>query len=117
MGILDCERDKLRRDRAELHRLCCHALSSLEEFRILPLTTPHGADDLRHHPVFKVIVKDVSSGERDAAGTGPSQLRAITVEARHVIRRIACPALSTDILIEPAVSVSHDVETRDLLFL
>ena len=52
----------------------------------------------------------------DAAGADRRQLRVRRVEARHVVRRIARPALAADVLIEPAVAVGDDVETGDFLF-
>ena len=60
-------------------------------------------------------MKDVAARKRDAAGADLGQLRVRGFEAFHVMGRIAGPALAADVLVEPAVAVGDDIETRDLL--
>src|SRR5688572_17133902 len=117
MAILDGESDKFGRHRAEFHGLRSHALGSLPELRILQFTAAHRSNDLRHDARFKLVVKDVSTREGNAAGAGSSQLGNVTIETRHMIRRIACPALASDILIKSAVPVCHDVQAGAFLLL
>ena len=68
------------------------------------------ADDPRHHARFEIVVEDVAARKPNAAGADRRQLRVGRVEAVHVMRRVAGPALAADILIEPAVAVGDDVE-------
>ena len=60
-------------------------------------------------------MEDVPARKPDAAGSGARQLRMSGLKARHVARWITCPGLSADVLIEPAVTVGHNVEACDFL--
>src|SRR6266568_3864596 len=98
--VLDGESDELWSDRAELDRLFGQALRGFPQFRILHLAASNGSDDFRHDPRFQVIVQDVSARKGDAAGARACESRMDMIEARHVVRRIAGPALAPNVLIE-----------------
>jgi hypothetical protein len=61
-------------------------------------------------------VEDVAAREPEAAGADTGQRRMIAIEARHVVRGIAGPALAAHVLIEAAVAVGHHVEAGHFLF-
>jgi hypothetical protein len=100
--------------RAEFDGLVRHALSGLPNLRVLHLAAADGADDARHQPGFDVVMEDVAAREADAAAADRGHFRN-AVEAGHVERRIARPALAADVLREPHVAVGRDVETGDRL--
>ena len=60
-------------------------------------------------------MQDVSARKGDAAGARAREFRMDMIEARHVVRRIAGPALAPNVLIEPAIAVGADVQTSDFL--
>ncbi len=116
MAVLNGEGHQFGRDCAELHGLRSHALRGLEQLGILQLAPAHRSDDLGHHTRFEIIVKDVSSRKCDAARAGARELWNVAIESRHMVGRIAGPALTADILVEPAIPVGHDIQTRQFLF-
>jgi len=59
-------------------------------------------------------VQDVTPRKSNPAPADRRRLR-LLVEARHVRRRIARPALTPNVLSEPRIAVGKNVQTRDLL--
>jgi hypothetical protein len=114
--VLHGERDELGRDGAELHGLARHALRGFVDLRVLHVAAADGAHDARHQARFDVVVENVAAREADAAAADRRHLRN-AIEARHVKRRIARPALAADVLREAAVAVRHDVEAGDRLLI
>src|SRR5207237_4050921 len=90
-------------------------LRSLPYFGVLHFSRSYGADDPGHDSRFQIIVKDVSTRKSDPACAGARQLRMIGFKARHMTRGIAGPGLAADILIEAAVTVGYDIESRNFL--
>ena len=82
----------------------------------MQIARPHGSHDLGKHAGFEIIVQDMSAGKANAPGAGFRQFRMGRFEAVHVVRRIAGPALTADILIEPAIAIGADVKTGHFLF-
>ena len=115
MAVLRSEGDDLGRDRAELDRLLGEPLRRLPQHGVLQVAAPDRADDRRHHPRFQVVVQDVAARKPQPAAAGRSWARIGMLVAAHVVRRIAGPALPADVVVEPAVTVSHDVEPGKLL--
>ena len=113
--VLHRKCDELRRHRAELDRLGGEPLRGLQQLRVLHLAPADGPDHLGHDARFEVVVKDVASRERDAAGAHFGELRVRCLEAGHVVGRVAGPALAADVLVEATVTVGDDVEPRHLL--
>src|SRR6185295_7110599 len=92
--VLNSERHKFRRYRTELQGLGGHSLCSLKKLRVLKLSAADRPYDLRHDTGFEVVMKNMSTRESDAAGSGPRQFRNVAIKTRHVIRGIARPALT-----------------------
>ena len=115
MLILDSESDQLRCDRPELDRFRGQTLRRFPYFRVLHLAASHGSHDFRHDSRFQIIVENMPAGKSDAAGTHTRQFRVGRFESRHVIRRIAGPALTANVLVKPAITVRADVQTREFL--
>ena len=60
-------------------------------------------------------MKDVTARKCNAARANRRQLRLEPVESVHVVRRVACPALTANVLVEAAVAVGDNVEAGQLL--
>jgi hypothetical protein len=116
MGILHSESHELGSYSSELHRLGSHSLCCLEELGVLQFAPTDGTDNLRHDTSFKIIMQDVSTWKRDAARSGPRQLWTVAIKPGHVIRGITGPALTTDVLIEAAITVGNDIQSGQFLF-
>ena len=54
-------------------------------------------------------------GNADPAGARLGQLGVLGLEAAHVVRRVAGPALAADVLVEAAVAVGDDVQPGHFL--
>ena len=115
VAVLHREGDDLRRHRAELHRPLGDALRRLPHRGVLQIAAADRADDRRHHARFQIVVQDVAARKPDAAAPGRRRQRMVVVEAAHVVRRIAGPALAADVVVEAAVAVGDDVEAGELL--
>ncbi len=112
--VLHRERHELGRHGAELHGLLRLSLRGLVHLRVLHVAAADRADDARHQSRLDVVVKNMAAREADAAAADRRHLRD-PVEAGHVERRIARPALAADVLREARVAVGHDVEAGDQL--
>ena len=60
-------------------------------------------------------MKDVAAREAKPARSRCRELRIAPLEAIHVHRRVARPALPADVVVEAAVAVGEDVEPGELL--
>ena len=116
MLVLNRKSDELRRDGAELHRPRRQTLSGLPDLGVVHFAASDRPDESRHDPRFQIIMQDMSAGKANAPGAGFRQFRMGRFEAVHVVRRIAGPALTANILIEPAVTIGADIKTGHFLF-
>src|SRR5438128_12139702 len=112
MFVLDCVGNQLRCDGSELDGPRSQPLRGFPYVRVLHFTGRVRTDDLRHNARFQKVMQDMPARKTDAACAGAGKLRMSRFKSGHATRRITCPRLTADILIEPAVAIRNDVEAR-----